>query len=149
MLRYVAPHPPTEERFRLDSASLGSYAFVADTNQKFIVPVENAGEGPALRITGRLWRSDGVWGDVVGPSALGAGRVAIMTARLRDEQEVLPSAFEAAIKATGEPRGRPYFWLDLSYVDVFENLLGASALFDPRGLGAWRHSYGPRIEPAT
>jgi type II secretory pathway pseudopilin PulG len=145
----IAPHPPTHDRFRLDSESLGSYAFVADTKDRFIIPVENVGEGPALRISGRLWRSDGALGDVVGPSALGAGRVAIMTARLQDEQETLPGAFEEAIKATGEPQGGPYYWLDLSYADVFENALGACALFDPRGLGAWRHHYGPRIEPTT
>jgi len=145
----IASHPPTEERFRLDSAYFGSYAFVAETKNSFIIPVENVGEGPALRISGRLWRSDGTSGYVSGPSALGASSTAIMTAKLQFDQEALPSAFEEAIKENGDPQGGPYFWLDLSYIDVFENSLGACALFDPQGLGAWLHVYGPRIETAA
>jgi hypothetical protein len=144
----LALHPPAEERFALESANLGCYAFVADTNERFIIPVENAGEGPALRITGRLWRSDGAAGEVIGPSALGAGRIAIMTARLRPDQSGLPGVFQEAIVAIGEPEHGPYFWLDLSYTDVFQNTLGACALFDPRGVGGWRHNQSPRIEPA-
>ena len=78
----IAAHPPSEERFRLSSAQSASYAFVADTKDGFIIPIENVGEGPALGIVGRLWRSDGCVAELVGPSALGAGRVAVMTALL-------------------------------------------------------------------
>ena len=62
----LADHPPTQDRYRLAPPQLGSYAFVADTKDRFVIPVENAGEGPALRISGKLWRSDGAQGDVVG-----------------------------------------------------------------------------------
>jgi hypothetical protein len=143
----IARHPPTEDRFRLDAPHLGSYAFVADTRDHFVVPVENAGEGPALRISGKLWRGDGALGALAGPSVLGAGRVAVMTADLRGVGTAIPDAFAAAIASCGGSPGVAYYWLDLSYVDVFGNALGASALFDPRGLGAWQHTHGPRIEP--
>jgi hypothetical protein len=140
-------HPPTQDRFRLDSPHQGSYAFVADTPDTLIVPIENAGEGPALRIRGTLRRGDGAVGEIDGPSALGAGRVAIVTARLRTTGDAIPPEFGEAIRTVGNQPGAVYYWLDLSYVDVFGNALGACALFDPRGLGAWRHIYGPKIEP--
>jgi hypothetical protein len=142
----ITDHPPTEERYRLDSPQLGSYAFVADTKDRFIIPVENAGEGPALRISGKLWRSDGARGEVVGPSVLGAGRLAVMTASLRDDGRAIPDAFGEAIRSHADTPGGTYYWLDLSYLDVFGNTLGACAMFDPRGLGAWHHTHGPQIE---
>jgi len=86
-------------------------------------------------------------GELVGPSALGAGRIAIMTATLRDGENVVPSDFGEAITVVGKASLSSYYWLDLSYVDVFDNLLGACAFFDPEGLGVWRHRYGPRIGP--
>jgi hypothetical protein len=143
----IARHPPTEDRFRLDAPYLGSYAFVADTRDRFVIPVENAGEGPALRVSGELWRSDGALGALAGPSVLGAGRMAVMTAELRGGGPALPDAFAAGIRSCGESEGVTYYWLNLSYVDVFGNALQACALFDPRGLGAWHHTHGPRIEP--
>ena len=144
----IADHPPTEGRYRLDPPRLGSYAFVADTKNRFMIPVENAGEGPALRISGKLWRSDGAQGDIAGPSVLGAGRTAIMTASLRSDGLAIPTAFGEVIRSYGDSPGVAYYWLDLSYLDVFGNTLGACALFDPRGLGAWHHTYGPQIEAA-
>jgi hypothetical protein len=144
----IADHPPTVERYRLDPPNLGSYAFVANTKNRFMIPVENAGEGPALRISGKLWRSDGAQGDVVGPSVLGAGRIAIMTASLRNDGLAIPAAFGEVIGSCGDTPGIVYYWLNLSYLDVFGNTLGACALFDPRGLGAWHHTYGPQIEVA-
>ena len=144
----ISPHPPTEDRFRLNSPYLGSYAFVSDSRDRFVIPVENTGEGPALSIAGKLWRSDGTVADVDGPSALGAGRVAIMTARLHDAGLATPERFEEAIIGLRNPRGPVYFWLDLSYTDVFGNALGSSALFDPRGLGAWRYIDKPKIGPS-
>ncbi len=144
----INAHPPTEDRFRLDSPFLGSYAFVADTRDRFVIPVENTGEGPALRVAGRLWRNDGAVGDVDGPSALGAGRVAIMTARLHDGGQTIPEHFDEALTDLGNHRGMVYFWLNLSYIDVFGNVLGSSALFDPRGLGVWRYIDEPKIGPS-
>jgi hypothetical protein len=143
----IAHHPPTEDRFRLEAPHLGSYAFVADTKDHFVIPIENAGEGPALRISGKLWRADGALGAIAGPSVLGAGRMAVMTADLHGGDAAIPDAFAEVIKSCGGPRGATYYWLDLSYVDVFGNALGACALFDPRGLGTWHHTHGPRIEP--
>jgi hypothetical protein len=145
----IAAHPPSEERFRLSSAQSTSYAFVTDAKDTFIIPIENVGEGPALGIVSQLWRTDGSMAELVGPSALGAGRVAIMTALLQSAGEELPVAFEAAIATLGESGSGAFYWLELSYADVFGNALGASALFDPRGLGAWRYIYGPRIEPVA
>lgn len=143
----LAAHPPTEERFRLSSAQSASYAFVADTKDRFIVPIENVGEGPALSVSGHLWRSDHSIGELIGPSALGAGRVAIMTVVLQQAARELPDAFNAAIEVPGEGGIGPCYWLELSYSDVFGNALGASALFDPKGLGTWRYMDRPRIEP--
>lgn len=145
----IASHPPTETRFRLTTASFGCYAFIADTNDRFIIPIENAGEGPALQITGELWRSDGTMGEVIGPSALGTGRIAIMTAALQDVRKPIPEAFEEALKDTGGDTGRAFYWLALSYFDVFSNMFDAHALFDPRGLGVWIHGHEPRVEPTT
>lgn len=142
----ISDHPPTEERFRLESPSTASYAFVADTRDRFLVPVENAGEGPALRVAGKLWRSDGTAGELDGPSAVGAGRVAIMSACLRTAGQAVPDGFGKAMEGMmNRPPGMLYYWLDLSYIDVFGNPLGVSALFDPRGLGAWRYIEEPRI----
>ena len=143
----INAHPPTEDRFRLDSPNPGAYAFVADSRDRFVIPVENAGEGPALSIAGRLWCSDGAAAEVDGPSALGAGRVAIMTARLRNAGQAIPRPFDEALGGLGN-RETVYFWLELSYDDVFGNALGSSALFDPRGLGAWRYIDKPKIAPS-
>jgi hypothetical protein len=137
----IAAHPPTEDRFPLTSPAAGAYAFVADTPGRYIVPIENVGEGPALKVSGRLWRSDGTMGEVVGPSALGAGKVAILTATVHPATDGLPAAFGALIR-TGVPGACAYFWLDLTYSDVFGNGLEAQALFDPIGLGSWRHVAG-------
>jgi hypothetical protein len=145
----LAAHPPTEDRFRLNSAAAGSYAFVTDKPDTFMIPVQNAGEGPALRIGGRLWRSDGRAGDVLGPSALGTAGVAIMTSRLQDTADPLPNAFEEAIKVAGDQATSGYFWLDLHYFDVFGHPQRSCALFDPRGLGIWRHSQEPAIETSA
>lgn len=142
-------HPPTKDRFKLDSAHARSYAFVADTKNTFIIPIENVGEGPALRVAGRLWRSDGAVGDLVGPSALGTGRIAIMTARLRDTTDLPPSAFGEAIQVAGDHFAGDYFWLDLRYIDVFGNPLDSCALFDPRGVGTWHQAREPEIEAAA
>lgn len=142
----LAAHPPTQERFQLNPGSSGSYAFLADTNDRFIIPLENAGEGPALRVTGSLWRSDGRWGRLVGPTALSAGSVGIMTARLGAVAQQLPSSFADAIQSIGQPREQPYYWLEVCYVDVFSNRLGALNLFDPRGLGSWQQFEGPAVE---
>ena len=143
----LSDHPPTEHRFRLDSPRVGSYAFVADTRDSFIVPVQNVGEGPALRVTGTLWRNDGSAGSLDGPSAVGAGQIVIMTASLCPAGQAIPGHFDAAVGSLpARPSDALYFWLDLSYIDVFGNLLGASALFDPQGLGAWRFITEPRIE---
>jgi hypothetical protein len=142
----LADHPPTEGRFRLDSPYVGSFAFVTDIRDRFVIPVENAGEGPALQITGKLWRSDGGLGAVIGPTVLAARSMAVMTANLRSDGLALPDAFGEAIKACGDFPGGAYYWLDLSYVDVFGNMFGMCALFDPRGLGGWHHAHGPRID---
>jgi hypothetical protein len=135
----LATHPPTEDRFELSSTVTGSYAFVADTSDRYVIPIENVGEGPALRIAGRLWRNDGTVGEVAGPSVLGAGRLAIMSATLCPADADAPAGFHAAIIAVDGPLGSTFFWLDLSYQDVFGNQVGARALFDSRGLGTWRH----------
>ncbi|WP_380719407.1 hypothetical protein [Saccharothrix hoggarensis] len=142
----LAAHPPTRERFVLTPPAVGSYAFVEDTGDRFLIPVENAGEGPALRVAGRLWRSDGRNGPLVGPTVLGAGKVAVFTARLGSDTSGLPAAFEEAVKALGGSPRTVFYWLEVSYVDVFSTPLRADAFFDPRDLGAWHHVAIPAIE---
>lgn len=140
-------HPPSEDRFELKSASAGCYAFVEDTaKDKFIIPVENAGEGPALGITGQLWRNDGALGEVTGPATLATGCTAIMTAQLQGARTDLPEAFKNRIRGVGDGARGTYFWLDLSYFDVFNNARSARAMFDPRGVGAWHHCYEPTVK---
>ncbi|MFI9388097.1 hypothetical protein [Kutzneria sp. NPDC052558] len=131
----IASHPPTAERFRLTPPEAGVYAFVVDANNRFVVPVDNLGEGPALQVTGRLWRSDRTCGDLVGPTAIAAGHTVIMTASLAQTPLELPTAF-----APTALDGQLCHWLELHYTDVFGNPVTTEALFDPRGLGAWRHS---------
>ena len=149
----LAAHPPTQERFKLAPPNSGSYAFLADTSDRFVIPVENAGEGPALQVTGDLWRNDGRRGELIGPTALGAGKVAVMTARLGVDVQKLPAQFAEAVAAISGPDSsagsQVFYWLELSYIDVFSNRLSAWALFDTRGLGAWRHVTGPMIEATT
>ncbi|WP_146073796.1 hypothetical protein [Amycolatopsis sp. CA-126428] len=130
----ISFHPPTAERFRLLPPELGNYAFVADNDNRFVVPIDNVGEGPALQVAGRLWRSDRAWGELVGPTALAAGRTAILTAQLSETGSELPAEFAAAA-----PDGPACCWLELDYFDVFGNPVTTRALFDPHGLGAWRH----------
>ena len=140
-------HPPSEDRFELKSASAGCYAFVEDTaKDKFIIPVENAGEGPALGITGRLWRNDGALGEVTGPATLATNCTAIMTAQLQGAGTDLPEAFKNEIHRVGDRTRSTYFWLDLSYFDVFNNARSARAMFDPHGMGAWHHCYEPTVK---
>ena len=81
-------------------------------------------------------------------SVLGAGRIAVMTASFCTDGLTIPAAFGEVIRSCGEAPGVAYYWLDLSYLDVFGNKLGACSVFDPRGLGAWHHSHGPQIEAA-
>jgi hypothetical protein len=143
----LAAHPPTVERFALRPPVTGSYAFVEDVRNRFLIPVENAGEGPALQITGWLWRVDGCCGALIGPTVLGAGTLTIFTAKLNADRDILPTAFDRAVAAAGGVRRTDFFWLEMTYVDAFANPLRAEALFDPRELGAWRHVAIPAIEP--
>lgn len=131
----VAAHPPTVDRFTLHPPEPGTYAFVADARDRFVVPVENAGEGPALRVQGTLWHRDGRTGSLVGPTVVGAGRTAVFTTRLDVSSGEPPADFRATKQ--GNRGGVEAYWLEMSYVDVFGNRLGSHALFDPRGLGAW------------
>ena len=136
-------HPPSKERFELKSSVAGSYAFVEDSvKDAFIIPVENAGEGPALGIVGRLWRNDGAAGETAGPATLAVGGRAIMTARLQKADGKLPRKFEEEI--CGRVSGT-YFWLELFYFDIFNNARASRSVFNPDGTGAWLHCY----EPAT
>lgn len=145
----LASHPPARERFRLNPPSAGTYAFLADTKDRLVIPVENAGEGPALRISGLLWRHDGRCGGVVGPTVLGAGKVMVATATLTQTRR-LPERFADAVKAVvdGFREGDPFYVLEMVYSDVFGNELSAWAVFDTSGPGAWRHVGVPVVEPS-
>ncbi|MFD6260526.1 hypothetical protein ACFWFK_05265 [Micromonospora chalcea] len=135
----VAHHPPAEDRFVLASAPAPAYAFLAITKDRLVIPVENVGEGPALRISGMLWCSDGRSGPVTGVSALGAGRGGVLAAVLREDGRPAPEKLRAMVaRATGPAVA---YQLDLHYVDVFANARRTTALFDPRGRGAWQHTY--------
>ncbi|WP_433285602.1 hypothetical protein [Micromonospora sp. CA-244673] len=139
----LAQHPPAQERFALTSAPAPAYAFLAVTKDRFIVPVENVGEGPALRVRGTLWCSDGRNGPVDGVPALGAGRTGVMAAVIRADGRPLPEEFRAAL----DDGMSTAYWLDLDYADVFANPRRTAALFDPRGIGAWHYVRGH--EPGT
>lgn len=139
----LAQHPPAQERFALTSAPAPAYAFLAVTKDRFLIPVENVGEGPALRIRGTLWCSDGRNGPLAGVPALGAGRTGVMAAVIRADGRPLPEEFRAAL----DDGMSAAYWLDLDYADVFANPRRTAALFDPRGLGAWHYVQGH--EPGT
>lgn len=141
----VAQHPPAEERFALTSAPAPAYAFLTVTKDRLLIPVENVGEGPALRIQGTLWCSDGRSGSVLGVSALGAGRSDVMSAVIRVDARPVPQEFQLAMAEHGRPAVA--YWLDIEYVDVFANGRRTAALFDPRGSGAWHYARGH--EPGT
>ncbi|MGV9805139.1 hypothetical protein [Micromonospora chersina] len=139
----LAQHPPAEERFALTSAPAPAYAFLAVAKDRFLVPVENVGEGPALRIRGTLWCSDGRNGQVAGVPALGVGRTGVLAAALRADGQPLPEEFRAAL----DDGMSAAYWLDLDYADVFAQPRRTTALFDPRGRGAWHFVQGH--EPGT
>lgn len=135
----VTHHPPAEDRFALASAPEPAYAFLAITKNRLVVPVENVGEGPALRVSGTLWCSDGRSGPVTGVSALGAGRSGVLAAVLSHDGRPTPERLRAMVARDTGPAIA--YQLDLHYVDVFANARRTTALFDPRGRGAWQHSY--------
>lgn len=141
----LAQHPPAQERFALTSAPAPAYAFLAIAKDRFLVPVENVGEGPALRVRGTLWCSDGRNGPVDGVPALGAGRTGVMTAVIRADGRPLPEELRSMTSQDAGPSIA--YWLDLEYADVFANPRRTTALFDPRGLGAWHYVQGH--EPGT
>ncbi|GAB3345686.1 hypothetical protein GCM10027452_16830 [Micromonospora halotolerans] len=138
----LAQHPPAQERFALTSAPAPAYAFLAVAKDRFLIPVENVGEGPALRVRGTLWCSDGRNGAVDGVAALGAGRTGVMAAVIRADGRPLPEAFRSFSEHDGVT-----YWLDLEYADVFAYPRRTVALFDPRGIGAWHYVRGH--EPGT
>ncbi|MBF6302057.1 hypothetical protein IU459_31600 [Nocardia amamiensis] len=138
----LAAHPPTTDRFKLSPPRPGSYAFVADTNDTFLVPIENLGEGPALQVRGTLWHHSGRHGPLAGPTMVGSGRVAVFIARVSAETLELPPKFREAIRSAGSPKTCDLFWLETSYADVFANSLGGEALFDSRGVGGWQAASG-------
>jgi hypothetical protein len=144
----LAAHPPARDRFRLTPPTPGTYAFLEDTNGRFVIPVENAGEGPALDVRGTLWRDDGCSGAIVGPTALRAGNLMVMTAAL-GQQASLPDWTTAALNrflgADREDSG--FYCLELIYTDVFANELRARAVFDSRGSGGWRHVKPSAVNP--
>ncbi|MET8349038.1 hypothetical protein [Micromonospora sp. NPDC005206] len=141
----LAQHPPAQERFALTSAPAPAYAFLAIAKDRFLMPVENVGEGPALRIRGTLWCSDGRNGPVAGVPVLGVGRTGVMAAVIRADGRPLPEALRSMTARDAGPSIA--YWLDLEYVDVFANPRRTTALFDPRGLGAWHYVQGH--EPGT
>ncbi|MDZ5446706.1 hypothetical protein U2F26_28950 [Micromonospora sp. 4G57] len=141
----LAQHPPAQERFALTSAPAPAYAFLAITKDRFVVPVENVGEGPALRIRGTLWCSDGRNGPVAGVPALGVGRTGVLAAVLHADGRPLPEEFGSMTASDDGPSVA--YWLDLDYADVFANPRRTTALFDPSGIGAWHYVQGH--EPGT
>jgi hypothetical protein len=134
----VAHHPPSVERFRLTGAAAGTYAFIQDTNDRYLLPVENAGEGPALEITGRLWSADGRHADLQGASMIGKGRTAVYRGLLAPAGARQLPVPERLAECRAEPGAPPGFLLELTCTDVFGNAFTASAVFDPAGVGAWR-----------
>jgi hypothetical protein len=143
----LAHHPPAEERYVLMSAPASGYAFVADTKDRFLVPVENVGEGPAIRVRGSLWCSDRRWGVLIGPVAVGAGQTAVMVASLATSVDQLPDGFRTQLDAAPELNPNGVYWLELEYADVFLNTRKGAAFFDPTGVGAWRYVYGTEESP--
>lgn len=141
----VAPHPPAEERFALASAPTPAYAFLALTRDRLVIPVENVGAGPALRVSGTLWCSDGRNGALTGVPALAAGHSGVLAAVLRDDGRPVPADLRALVADDGGPAVA--YQLDLDYVDVFAHARRTTALFDPRGRGAWHQL--PGDEPGT
>jgi hypothetical protein len=141
----LAAHPPAESRFALTSPPAGAYAFVADTRDRLFIPMENAGEGPAIRIRATLWCADGRSGSAAGVSALGAGRAGVMVATIRSCGAELPAKFQACIREYAVVTNA--YWLELEYHDVFDNIRRGTAFFDPRGTGAWHYIHGHEPGP--
>lgn len=131
----VAHHPPSVERFRLTGTAIGTYAFIQDTNDRYLLPVENVGEGPALDVTGTLWSVDGRRADLQGASMISKGRTVILSGALSKTTLSAPARLAECAGKRGAPPG---FLVELAYTDLFGNSFTASALFDPRGVGAWR-----------
>jgi hypothetical protein len=131
----LAHHPPSADRFRLTGTSVATYAFIQDTNDRYLLPVENSGEGPALEVSGALWASDGRRAELRGASMIGRGRTIILSGTLAATAAPAP---ERLAECQAGPGTAPGFLIELTYVDVFGNLFTASAVFDPGGVGAWR-----------
>lgn len=109
--------------------------------------MENAGDGPALEITGRLWSADGRHADLLGASMIGRGRTAVLSGTLTADTQPAPDRLSECRAVRGAPR----FLVELAYTDVFGNAFTASAIFDPTGTGAWRELVvsGPASSPGT
>ena len=131
----VAHHPPSVQRFRMTGAAAGTFAFIQDTNDRYLLPVENAGEGPALEVTGSLWSADGRHAALHGASMIGKGRTAVLAGTLAAPARKAP---ERLSECQAEPGAPPRFLVELAYTDVFRNEFTASAVFDSAGVGAWR-----------
>lgn len=151
----LAAHLPTQDRFKLIPPPVGTYAFVADTPGTFLVPIENAGEGPALNVVGTLWHQDGTRGLLAGPTTVGAGKTAVYRAALSEQAEPLPDGFAKALAAAGEAGTIGCFWLETQYSDLFANAVATTAYFDPRGLGGWKTIsvglpvWGPKLDECS
>jgi hypothetical protein len=141
----LAAHPPAESRFALTSPPASAYAFVADTKDRLFLPVENVGEGPAIRIRATLWCTDGRSGPAAGVSVLGAGRIDVLVATIRARDAELPVEFQAYIHDRAEVPNA--YWLELEYRDVFDNARRGMAFFDPRGTGTWHYVHGHEPDP--
>lgn len=131
----LARHPPSIERFQLTGTSVGTYAFIQDTNDRYLLPVENSGEGPALEVRGTLWSSDARRAELQGASMIGRGRTVVLTGALSATSAHAP---ERLAECQGADGSAPGFLVELTYADLFGNAFTMSAVFDPSGVGGWR-----------
>jgi hypothetical protein len=131
----VGPHPPSDKPFRLTGSSIGTYAFIQQTNDRYLLPVENSGEGPALEISGTLWSTDGRRAELQGTSTIARGRTVVLSGTLTASTAPAP---ERLAECQAGPGASPGFLVEIAYVDVFGHAFTASAVFDASGVGAWR-----------
>ena len=145
----LSEHPPAEERYVLPSGPEFSRCFVADTRDRFNVPLENVGEGPALELEGTLTRvRDLQCGRLVGVQAMGAGSFAVSTASLTRVRRALPKPLSDYIDSHDELINTDAYCVELAYKDVFGVKRCLAGVFDPRGLGSWQLVTGKSVSDA-
>lgn len=138
-------YPPTEQRLPSMPNSSGIALFLADTRNRFLLPIENVGVGPALNLEGELGCSDGRVGRLTGAAFVAVGSRVTLAAEVHTASTSPPDEVVSMANAFD---GRIYYWIELEYEDVFGIQHLSRAIFDSRGIGAWRQLSSPPEDTA-